>query len=294
MDQANDTTDRPKNNTPNYVPDYSNLIGKQFDVLDNGYIRVVDLRGDDSVVVMAARQSTGGTCKSLAEDRKLIRYMLREGHTSPFEMCEVVLELKMPIFVARQWMRHRTASINEFSQRYAEVEMEFFAVSDEGWREQSRFNRQCSGTPLRLSDGRVLSDNQQWLHMVAEKAYQGRLEKGVSRELARVDLPLSTYTTCWWRMDVNNLLKFLSKRMRSDAQKECRLYAEIIGREILAPWMPLTWEAFVDYDLESERLSRQELECLRMMMRGMIASECDEFKQMTEREHEHFRKVIAG
>ncbi len=237
-------------------------------VLKDGFVRVVDVMGDDSSVVQAARISYGSGTKKLHEDRGLIRYLMRHRHSTPFEMCEIKLHVRVPMDCWRQWIRHRTANVNEYSTRYSEAIDAIQTTDPTEWRTQSSSNRQGSDSNLAIDQGDALSDREMQLHQLSRNVYRERLEAGVSREQARKDLPLSTYTEAYWKIDLHNLLHFLSLRMDSHAQYEIRAYANVIGREIVAKWVPLTWEAFEDYRLESVSFSRCELNILRQLNRG--------------------------
>lgn len=237
-------------------------------VLKDGFVRVVDVMGDDSSVVQAARISYGSGTKKLHEDRGLIRYLMRHRHSTPFEMCEIKLHVRVPMDCWRQWIRHRTANVNEYSTRYSEAIDAIQTTDPTEWRSQSFSNRQGSDSNLAIDQGDALTDREMQLHQLSRNVYRERLEAGVSREQARKDLPLSTYTEAYWKIDLHNLLHFLSLRMDSHAQYEIRAYANVIGREIVAKWVPLTWEAFEDYRLESVSFSRSELDILRQLNRG--------------------------
>lgn len=238
------------------------LLGKPFRVLDDGFVRVVDYMGDDGAVVQAARVSYGTGTKRVHEDRGLIRYLMRHGHTTPFEMCEIKLHVRVPMDTWRQWIRHRTASVNEYSTRYS-VAIDAAQRTEPGnWRTQSTVSRQGSGGFLPKSAGRRLTEAERRLQEQTRKLYEHRLIAGVAREQARKDLPLSTYTEAYWKTDLHNLLHFLRLRMDGHAQHEIRAYANIIGERIVAQWVPIVWEAFLDYSLHALKLSRIEMEIL--------------------------------
>lgn len=230
-----------------------------------GIIRVIDKMGGDESVVQAARVSYGKGTKSVREDRGLIRYLMRHHHTTPFEMCEIKLHVKVPMDTWRQWIRHRTASVNEYSTRYSIAIDDKKANSPKEWRLQSEKNRQGSAGFLEERTGKYLTDREAELHQFAHDIYSERLEKGVAREQARKDLPLSTYTEAYWKIDLHNLLHFLQLRMDQHAQIEIREYANIIGYQIVKEWVPLTWEAFVDYRLNSVSISGIEKEVIKRL-----------------------------
>jgi thymidylate synthase (FAD) len=249
-----------------YVPEMDALIGRVFPVLDKGFIRVVDYMGSDQAITQAARVSYGAGTKSVSEDRDLIRYLMRHRHTGPFEQCELKLQVRVPMDAWRQWIRHRTASVNEYSTRYSIAIEDTQETLPSEWRIQSSANKQGSGGFLPEDVGMELSSVETDLHVRARAVYEGRIAAGVAREQARKDLPLSTYTEAFWKVDLHNLLHFLSLRMDSHAQKEIRDYAAIIGEEIVAKWVPYTWEAFVDYKLQAMSFSRQEATLLKALL----------------------------
>ena len=244
------------------------ILGQPFKVLDDGFVRVVDYLGTDEAIVQAARVSYGAGTKKSREDRGLIRYLLRHAHTTPFEMCELKLHLRVPMDCWRQWIRHRTANVNEYSTRYS-VAIDASQQTEPGqWRQQSPDNKQGSEGWMDEETGRQLSAEERELQEHARRVYAQRLERGVAREQARKDLPLSTYTEAYWKVDLHNLLHFLWLRMDPHAQWEIRQYANVIGREIVARWVPIAWEAFNDYRLNSTTLSRIEVELLRLLSAG--------------------------
>lgn len=257
------------------VPALDEILGKSLPVLGAGFVRVVDYMGDDSAVVQAARVSYGAGTKRLHEDRGLIRYLMRHSHTTPFEMCEIKLHVRVPMDVWRQWIRHRTASVNEYSTRYSiAIDAAAQTAADE-WRLQSGMNRQGSAGTLDVEVGQRLSVEETELHQKARGVYEERLQLGVAREQARKDLPLSTYTEAYWKIDLHNLLHFLNLRMDSHAQEEIRNYATTIGHDIVARWVPLVWEAFLDYRREAVQLSRLEAELIRAVAEGWSAQALD-------------------
>jgi thymidylate synthase (FAD) len=255
-------------------------------VLDDGYVCLVDIMGDDSSVVQAARVSYGAGTKSVSDDRGLIRYLMRRRHSTPFEMVELKFLVRVPMDTWRQWVRHRTANINEYSTRYSEAIDSQQTTPDDQWRLQSTGNKQGSsgfveewpasidkeeldilktkyGTP-----GNYLSCMEAAYIDDIKELYQERLKYGVAREQARKDLPLSTYTEAYWKIDLHNLLHFLALRMDSHAQLEIRQYANAIG-EIVKELLPLTWEAFEDYRLNSISLSSVEVDVIRDIVKYM-------------------------
>ncbi|MEN8005904.1 MAG: FAD-dependent thymidylate synthase [Candidatus Krumholzibacteriota bacterium] len=234
------------------------ILGQPFKVLDDGLIRVVDYMGDDSAIVQAARVSYGAGTKKTSDDRGLIRYLLRHRHTTPFEMCVLKLHVRVPMDAWRQWVRHRMSSINEYSTRYSVAIDAAQQTSPNQWRNQSQDNKQGSGSFLDQEIGSQLTEAERNLQESARRVYNERIELGVAREQARKDLPLCTYTEAYWKMDLHNLLHFLALRMDPHAQLEIREFANVIGREIVARWVPLTWEAFEDYRMGAVVFSRIE------------------------------------
>jgi thymidylate synthase (FAD) len=230
------------------------ILGQKFPVLDDGFVRVVDYMGGDQSVVRAARISYGEGTKKVSEDRGLIRYLMRHQHGTPFEMPAITLHVRVPMDCWRQWIRHRTAKVNEYSTRYSEAIEAAQRTKPDAWRLQGKGNKQGSFGFLPEGaqegfgpSGMELSNREYVLQDLAREVYQERLSAGVAREQARKDLPLSTYTEAIWTIDLRNMLHFLGLRMDNHAQQEIRDYATVIGEQIVARWVPLTWEAFNDY-----------------------------------------------
>ena len=244
------------------------VLGVAFPVLDDGFVRVVDYMGDDASVVQAARVSYGAGTKKVHEDRGLIRYLLRHAHTTPFEMCEIKLHVRVPMDAWRQWIRHRTANVNEYSTRYSVAIDAAQRTPPDKWRAQSSDNRQGSAGYLSEAEGSGLTAAEAQLQDLARSTYEARLAAGVAREQARKDLPLSTYTEAYWKVDLHNLLHFLRLRMDDHAQEEIRAYAIVMGEQIVAKWLPLVWEAFTDYRQQSMFLSRPEIEVVSALAEG--------------------------
>jgi thymidylate synthase (FAD) len=247
------------------VPALDDILGHPFKVLDEGFVRVVDYMGSDESIVQAARVSYGKGTKKVSEDRGLIRYLLRHYHTTPFEMCELKLHVGVPMDCWRQWIRHRTANVNEYSTRYSEAIDATQTTPESEWRLQSTANRQGSSCNLDPAVGAELSAQEADLHRLSREVYNKRLEAGVAREQARKDLPLSTYTEAYWKIDLHDLFHFLRLRMDSHAQLEIRSYANVIGNEIVSRWCPIAWEAFIDYRLQSLALSRLEVSFIQAL-----------------------------
>ena len=244
-------------------PNLNKILGKEFSCLDHGFVRLIDYMGSDEAIVQAARVSYGKGTKKNLKDRGLIRYLMRHQHTSPFEMVEFKFHCKLPIFVARQWIRHRTASVNEYSLRYSEAQNEFYIPQLESIRKQSKTNKQGR------SEESVSPELQEKIHTMLKQHteqlwhdYQELEHLDIARELARINLPVSLYTEWYWKIDLHNLLHFLKLRLDPTAQYEIRVYAEAMA-EIVKIAVPISWEAFEDYVLNAMYLSRQELELVK-------------------------------
>ena len=257
------TTRRPT------VPALEERMFQPIPCLDHGFVRLVDYMGDDAAVVQAARVSYGRGTRAVRGDRGLIRYLMRHRHTTPLEMCELKLHVKMPIFVARQWVRHRTANINEISARYSVLDREFYLPSPEHLARQSESNRQGRGEVLSAAEAAVVLALLKRDATQAYDTYEALLgeEYSLARELARMNLPVSWYTQWYWKIDLHNLLHFLSLRADAHAQYEIRVFADAIGA-LVADWVPLVWEAFQDFRVGGTFLSRQEVALLQRALRG--------------------------
>ena len=267
------------------------LIGKEFKCLDKGFVRLIDYMGDDNAIVQAARVSYGKGTKTITEDKGLIRHLMRHRHTSPFEMVEFKFHVKLPIFVARQWIRHRTANVNEYSGRYSEMKDEFYIPDIEQIRPQSSLNKQGRSSEM-LPDDIAVNIIEQFEKTQSRlfNEYSGLLEHDLARELARINLPLSNYTEWYWKIDLHNLFHFLKLRLDAHAQYEIRIYAEIIGN-ILKEIVPVSYRAFEDYMLNSINLSEIEAKIIwgknnivlpddiEMIEAGLSKGEIREFKE---------------
>jgi thymidylate synthase (FAD) len=235
------------------VPALDAILGHKFPVLDSGHIRVIDYMGSDESIVQAARISYGKGTKTVSEDEGLIRYLLRHTHTTPMEMCELKIHIRCPMDLWRQWIRHRTANVNEYSTRYSEAIDDKCKTPATAWRTQSKSNKQGSGDFLPDEVGSFLSNQESDFHRLADGVYKIRLDRGVAKEQARKDLPLSTYTEAYWKCDLHNILHFLSLRMDSHAQLEIRSYANVLG-DIVSRWCPVTWKAWNDYNFRRDAM----------------------------------------
>jgi thymidylate synthase (FAD) len=252
------------------VPALEAMLFTALPVLDHGFVRVIDYMGDDAAVVQAARVSYGRGTRKISADEGLIRYLMRHWHSTPFEMCEIKYHVKLPIFVARQWIRHRTANVNEYSARYSILDKEFYIPAPEHLAAQAVDNRQGRGAVLEGEDAaRVLS----LLRQDAEQTYAHYEEMlaedgiGLARELARMNLTLNTYTQWYWKTDLHNLFHFLRLRADAHAQYEIRVYAEAMLETVKA-WVPLCYAAFRDYRLGAVTFSAKMLEILKRMLAG--------------------------
>jgi thymidylate synthase (FAD) len=257
------------------VSELDEILGVPIKVLDDGFVRLIDYMGADRSIVQAARVSYGAGTKKLREDRGLIRYLLRNHHTSPFEMCEIKLHVRVPMDTWRQWIRHRTANVNEYSTRYS-IAIDAAQKTLPGeWRLQATGNMQGSEGFVSEEQGNRLTEQEAALHGEARRIYEERIAAGIAREQARKDLPLSTYTEAYWKIDLHNLLHFLRLRMDPHAQLEVRSYAEVIGREIVRRWCPMVWEAFEDYRLGGVELSKFEIGIVGLLAKGKTEEAID-------------------
>jgi thymidylate synthase (FAD) len=263
--------------------------------LDHGFVRLVDVMGDDSSIVQAARVSYGKGTKSVNEDRALIRHLMRHRHTSPFEMVEFKFHVKLPIFVARQWIRHRTANVNEYSGRYSEMRDEFYTPEPEQIRHQSAVNKQGrSNVQLPNETAQAIADMFVKTQKNLFDEYSWTLQQDTAREIARINLPLSTYTEWYWKIDLHNLFHFLRLRLAPDAQYEIRVYGEAIG-SIIKPIVPLAYEAFEDFTLNSMTFSSKELAYLRDILGNFdIDSLADTKELLSKSELREFKEKLAA
>jgi thymidylate synthase (FAD) len=268
------------------VPALEEVLYEPIPVLDHGFVRVIDYMGDDAAIVQAARVSYGKGTKQTRGDAGLINYLLRHRHTTPFEMCEIKFHVKLPIFVARQWIRHRTANVNEYSARYSVLDREFYIPAPEHLAAQSSSNRQGRGEVLRGAEAQrvldILRDDaaRSYAHyeeMLNERADGGTIDEsgtGLARELARMNLPLNIYTQWYWKCDLHNLLHFCALRADPHAQYEIRAYAEaIVG--VIERWVPVTAEAFANHAVGGVRLSQKALSVVRKLVAGEQVSQAE-------------------
>lgn len=272
-------------------------------VLDHGFVRVVDYMGDDGAVVQAARVSYGKGTKKVSQDRGLINYLMRHRHTTPFEMCDIKLHIKLPIFVARQWIRHRTASVNEYSARYSILDKEFYIPESQQLAAQSEINNQGRGEILTGDEAeRVLallkqdavqtySHYQEMLNLDEKGNVLDENKSGLARELARMNIPVNFYTQWYWKINLHNLMHFLSLRADSHAQYEIRVYAEAI-LDIMKRWVPMAYDAFVEYRQKGAHVSRSGLNVIRRMISGEVVNQ--ENSGLTAREWEELNSILQS
>ncbi|MEO0623523.1 MAG: FAD-dependent thymidylate synthase [Pseudomonadota bacterium] len=275
------------------APGLEARLAEAIPVLDHGFVRVVDYMGDDAAVVQAARVSYGAGTKTVRDDEGLIRYLMRHWHSTPFEMCSIKLHVKLPIFVARQWIRHRTASVNEISARYSVLDREFYIPAPDALAAQSVSNRQGRGAVLEGTDAeRVLA-------ILGEEAartyghYEEMLDEdgiGLARELARMSLPANIYTQWYWKTDLHNLFHFLRLRADPHAQMEIRAYAEAICG-VVQDWVPACWRAFEDYRVGAVQFSAPAMGVLRRMLAGEAVTQ--ETSGLSKGEWREFQAALA-
>jgi thymidylate synthase (FAD) len=276
------------------VDDLEAILYEPIQVLDHGFVRVVDYMGDDSAIVQAARVSYGKGTKQVNLDAGLINYLLRHRHTTPFEMCEIKFHLKMPIFVARQWIRHRTANVNEYSARYSVMDNEFYIPSPEQLAAQSTKNHQGRGEEALTQEEaqRVIDilkgDSEQCYKHYEElmnRNSEGEIinhdRKGIARELARMNLPINIYTQWYWKIDLHNLMHFLALRADSHAQYEIRVFAQAM-LDIVKKWVPITYNAFMDHRVNATEISGKGIEVVKAMINGDFTDQ--ESSGMSKRE----------
>lgn len=274
------------------VPALEDLLFHPLPALDHGFVRVVDYMGDDGAIVQAARVSYGRGTKRVSEDRGLINYLIRHRHTTPFEMCEIKFHVKLPIFVARQWIRHRTANVNEYSARYSILDREFYIPAPEHLAAQSTVNNQGRGELLEGAEAARVLDILREDAMRAYDHYEDMLsqegQKGLARELARMNLPANVYTQWYWKIDLHNLFHFLRLRADAHAQYEIRAYAEVMCG-IARDWVPLAYAAFEDYRLGGVNLSGKAVEVLKRRLAGEAVTQ--ETSGMSKGEWREFEGV---
>ncbi len=275
------------------------ILYKSFSVLDHGFVRVIDYMGDDSSVVQAARVSYGKGTKKLNQDKSLINYLISHRHSTPFEMNEIKFHIKLPIFVARQWIRHRTANVNEYSARYSILDKEFYLPKNQDLKPQSKVNNQGRSGELSSNEinyySEVLRENskkgfENYSKLLNEDENGNVLDttkSGLARELSRMTLPLNAYTQWYWKIDLHNLMHFLSLRFDAHAQYEIRVYAEVMMK-ILKKWVPLSYDAFISNRLDALTISSQGIQYLKSLIHGKK----NESTNISKRELENIKKIF--
>ncbi len=281
------------------VPALEEILYQPLPVLDHGFVRVIDYMGDDAAIVQAARVSYGRGTRQLREDAGLINYLMRHRHTTPFEMCEIKVHVKLPVFVARQWIRHRTANVNEYSARYSMLDREFYIPAPANLAAQAASNRQGRGEALEGAEAaqvlELLRDDAARCYEHYEVMLNARSDgttidpghAGLARELARMNLPVNVYTQWYWKIDLHNLLHFVSLRADPHAQYEIRAYAEVL-LEILRRWVPIACAAFEDHVIEGAQLSGKALALVRRLLAGETVGQAE--SGLSKRE---WREVMA-
>ena len=281
------------------APGMEKHLYKAINVLDHGFVRVIDYMGDDSAICQAARVSYGKGTKSVQNDEGLIRYLMRHWHSTPFEMCEIKLHVKLPVFVARQWIRHRTANVNEYSARYSILDREFYIPEPSQLAAQSVINNQGRGEALtgdeaarvlEILKGDAARTYDHYAEMIGEVDANGDAKQGLARELARMNLPANIYTQWYWKVDLHNLFHFLRLRADAHAQYEIRVYADAIC-QVVADWVPAAFGAFEDYRMGGANLSGKALECVRKMLKGEEVTQ--ETSGMSKGEWREFMEAVG-
>ena len=281
------------------VKSLEKILYKSFKILDHGFVRVIDYMGNDTSIVQAARVSYGKGTKKLNQDKSLINYLISHRHSTPFEMNEIKFHVKLPIFVARQWIRHRTANVNEYSARYSILDKEFYIPKNENLKPQSKSNNQGRSGDLSSAEiksySKIIRDNSRLgfenYSKLLNEDESGRMidekKKGLARELSRMTLPLNSYTQWYWKIDLHNFMHFLSLRFDPHAQYEIRVYAEVM-MEILKKWVPLTYEAFVSNRLNSLTMSSHGIEYIKSLIKKRKSIP----KNISKRELEAINKIF--
>ena len=277
------------------APGMEAWLHREIPVLDHGFIRVVDYMGNDAAIVQAARVSYGQGTKTARDDAGLIRYLMRHWHSTPFEMCEIKLHVKLPMFVARQWIRHRTANVNEYSARYSILDREFYIPQPEHLAAQSRMNNQGRGAVLEGAEAarvlETLRDDAGTAYDHYEAMLSQENQQGLARELARMNLPANVYTQWYWKVDLHNLFHFLRLRADPHAQYEIRAYAAALC-DVARDWVPAAWAAFEDYRLNAVQFSGKGMDVLRRMLNGETVTQED--SGMSKGEWREFEAALRG
>ena len=303
LDEITELREKKSSTLRAVSPEVEKILYTPFNVLDHGFVRVIDYMGDDAAIVQAARVSYGKGTKKVSEDSGLIKYLMRHSHSTPFEMCEIKLHVKLPIFIARQWVRHRTANINEYSARYSILDNEFYVPDINNLGAQSQSNRQGRDEVLTgdeanevleilKNDALNLYSNYEKMMNVDSQGDQIDPERqGLARELARMNLSLNYYTQWYWKIDLHNLLHFLRLRADSHAQLEIREYADVI-LNVVEKWVPETYKAFVEYQMNGVKLSATAWSAVKNMINGKLPSHKE--LNMSKREWDELKDMISG
>lgn len=285
----------PKQTLRVVAPGMEKHLYTAYPVLDHGFVRVIDYMGDDAAICQAARVSYGRGTKAVSNDEGLIRYLMRHWHSTPFEMCEVKFHVKLPVFVARQWIRHRTANVNEYSARYSILDREFYIPAPDALAAQSTVNNQGRGEVLTGAEAErvleILKSDSARCYDHYEEMLSQEGKQGLARELARMNLPANVYTQWYWKVDLHNLFHFLRLRADTHAQYEIRVYAEQIC-ELVRDWVPFAYAAFEDYRMGGVTLSSKAIECVKRMLRGEEVTQ--ETSGMSKGEWREFEGVISS
>jgi thymidylate synthase (FAD) len=281
LEEINNLRATKSNTLRPVAPELEEILYQPFEVLDHGFVRVIDYMGNDSAIVQAARVSYGAGTKKVSADQALINYLMSHRHTTPFEMCEIKFHIKLPIFVARQWIRHRSASVNEYSARYSIMEDEFYIpntdnlsaqskINHQGRDEKNILNHQEQKQVLEILKQDAKNSYQNYLQMINQD-HDGNIiddeKEGLARELARINLPINCYTQWYWKIDLHNLLHFLHLRADKHAQYEIRVYADLI-LELVKKWVPAAHGAFVKYRQNSKNLSSAAIAVIKKFAKG--------------------------
>jgi len=292
--EIDDLRARPQSTLRSTAPGMEGHLYTAYPVLDHGFVRVIDYMGDDAAICQAARVSYGKGTKSVSNDEGLIRYLMRHWHSTPFEMCEIKLHVKLPVFVARQWIRHRTANVNEYSARYSILDREFYIPAPEHVAAQSTVNNQGRGELLEGAEAARVLEILKADSARAYDNYEAMIsqdgQQGLARELARMNLPANIYTQWYWKVDLHNLFHFLRLRADAHAQYEIRVYAEEICK-LVADWVPFAYKAFEDYRMGGATLSATALDCIRRMVKGEEVTQ--ENSGMSKGEWREFMQVVG-
>ena len=303
LDEINDLRKNSYSTLRATSPEVEKILYQPMQVLDRGFVRVIDYMGNDSAIVQAARVSYGKGTKKVSEDAGLIKYLMRHSHSTPFEMCEIKLHVKLPIFIARQWVRHRTANINEYSARYSILDNEFYIPDKNHLGAQASSNRQGRDAVL---SGKEATDVLEILKNDAAQVYQNyekmmNIDKkgntlnsenvGLARELARMNLSLNYYTQWYWKIDLHNLLHFLRLRADTHAQLEIREYADVILK-VVEKWVPETYNAFIEYQMNGVKLSATAWNAIKSLVDGKLPTH--EKLNISKREWNELKELLDG